>query len=68
MIIYFLTFLFEHFIKYECPEKHIKGKLLPVLLGSEDIKGYLGNLQHLRISSIKEIEIVVETIDELIGS
>ncbi len=49
-------------------EKHIKGKLLPVLLGSEDIKGYLGNLQHLRISSIKEIEIVVETIDELIGS
>jgi len=49
-------------------EKHIEGKLLPVLLGSADIEENLGHLQSLRISSMNEIEIVVEAVEKLIDS
>jgi hypothetical protein len=49
-------------------EKPIKGKLLPVLLGSADIEERLKNVQQLRISSINEIETVVEAIEKLIDS
>ena len=45
--------------------EHIEGKILPVLLGSEDIEENLGNFQHLRISSISEIGIVAEAIENL---
>ena len=49
-------------------EKHIEGKLLLVLLGSGDIEKHLGNVQRLRISSMNEIEVVVEAIGKLIDS
>lgn len=49
-------------------EKHIEGKLLPVLLGSADIEESLINLHCLRISSMNEIENVVEAIEKMIGS
>jgi transcription initiation factor IIF auxiliary subunit len=47
-------------------EKHIGGKLLPVLLGSADIEENLGYLQCLRISSMSEIEIVVDAVEKMI--
>jgi transcription initiation factor IIF auxiliary subunit len=47
-------------------EKYIGGKLLPVLLGSADIEESLGYLQCLRISSMSEIEIVVDAVEKLI--
>lgn len=48
--------------------KHIENKLLPVLLGTADIEGNLGNLHNLRISSMKEIGIVVDAVEKLINN
>jgi len=48
-------------------EKPIEGKLLPVLLGRVELEENLGNLQSLRISSINEIEIVVDAVEKLIN-
>ena len=49
-------------------EKHIEGKLLPVFLGSANIEESLSHLRSLRISSMSEIETVVEAVEELINS
>lgn len=48
-------------------EKHIKSKLLPVLLGSVDMEENKSDFQMLRISSINEIGIVAEAVERLIG-
>lgn len=48
--------------------KHIENKLLPVLLGTANIEGNLGNLQSVRISSMNEIEIVVDAVEKLIDN
>lgn len=47
-------------------KKSIEGKVLPVLLGSVNMKENLSNINYLRISSMNEIEIIVEAIERLI--
>ena len=49
-------------------ERHIEGKLLPVLLGSADMEDHLTDVHKLRISSVNEIEAVAEAIEKLIVS